>query len=134
MDLVVQQREEKVKKKSSSEIEKALLPRLRFIGCVLLLFGAFSCAYALIAEPYLSTVGLDDVVGVGVQEELMGLPEIDETPGFIVTSFERINLYLVAFVFGAIGSSCLFIFWKKRKAFNAIVENGTSIDEEKKPS
>lgn len=122
-------------KKTSSEIEKALLPRLRFIGFVLLLFGAFSCAYALVAEPYLSTVGLDDVVGaVGVQEELMGLPELDETPGFIVTSFERINLYLVAFVFGAIGFGCLFIFWKKRKAFNAMVENNASIDEEKKPS
>ncbi|MFI5333735.1 MAG: hypothetical protein ACHQT8_01035 [Chlamydiales bacterium] len=108
-------------KKTTLETEKKLLPRLRFMGCVLLLFGAFACAYAIIADPYLSTVGLDNDQLV-VEEEVIGIPEFEETPPFIVTSFERINLYIVAFIFSSIGAGCLLLMWKKKKEFAQLKE------------
>lgn len=103
-------------KKTSLETEKKLLPRLRGMGFVLISFGIFSCVYALVADPYLSTVGLDlEGEDISVQEEVIGAPEFEKRPTFIITSFERINLYLVAFIFGAIGTSCLLMHWKKKK-------------------
>ena len=104
-----------VTKMSSSEkqaVERKLLPRLRYMGFLLLFFTIFTLAYALISDPYLPN---PEEVAVVLKEE--GLPQFSEEPGFMLTKSQRLNLYLIAGAFAVIGLSCLFFYWKKKEQF-----------------
>ncbi len=101
------------------ENEKKLLPRLRYMGFLLLFFSIFTLAYALIAEPYLDVPPDESAV---IKEESMGLPDTDTNPDFILTKGQRLNLFLVAGIFGTIGLSCFFFFWKKKEQLHVSPE------------
>lgn len=115
--------------KSFHEIERLLLPRLRFIGMVLLFFSVFSISYSILSTPYLSTLGLERDEELVVQESSF-IPEGEEG-AFKTSPFERISLYFVASVFGVIGSSCLFMYWRKREELSQLIDP-PSLPEEKK--
>lgn len=117
-------------KKISLEIEKKLLPRLRYMGFALIFFSLFSLTYAIIADPSLPTLELTPSERAAKEEELMGLSDFDPESDFIVTYSELLNLYLVAMAFGVVGSLCLFAYWKKKKEFASESETSPTTPEE----
>ncbi|MBI2743704.1 MAG: hypothetical protein HYX48_07290 [Chlamydiales bacterium] len=96
------------------EIEKALLPRLRMMGFILIFLCLFTLTYALLSEPYLPAV-VEQNIERTVEEAGIGLPDLEEQPDFLVTKGQRLNLFLVSSVFGLIGIACFFYFWKKKE-------------------
>src|ERR1700722_11671538 len=90
-----------------TETEKKLLPRLRYMGFLLLFFSLFTFSYALIVSPYLATPAEETTL---VKEEEMGLPITDSE--LTLPNGKHLNLFLVAGIFGTVGLSCLLIFWK----------------------
>lgn len=98
---------------SVKEIEKQLVPRLRFMGIVLLFFCFSTLGYALFASPYLSSE--DETVPI-LDEESIGLPSsTDELTPLELTQNERLNLYIVATSFALVGTCCLTLAWRKKK-------------------
>ncbi len=101
-------------KKTSSdkvEVEKKLLPRLRFTALILIAFSLFTFTYALVADPYLEAPAEEKTP---IKEEsLVGL---ETEPDFMITKGQRLNLFLVAGVFGTIGLCCMIFFWKKKSS------------------
>ncbi len=101
-------------KKTSLEIEKQLLPRLKVMGFVLLFMAMITVSYAIFSKPYLSTVGLENDEPLKIEKEALG-PDLEDTPTFMLTSYERINLYFIAGVF-ALVSCTLFITYTRKRA------------------
>lgn len=101
---------------SNLELDKKLIPRLRFIGFSLLFFAVCSLSYSLISTPYLSTTVIEDdpLVKEG-EEQAAGFPELTDSPPFMVTEKDKLNLHLVTAVFCIVGTSCLYLAAKKKK-------------------
>ncbi len=101
---------------SNPELDKKLLPRLRFIGFSLLTFAVCSLSYSLISVPYVSTTVIeDDPLIKESEEQAAGFPEITESPPFTVTEKDKLNLHLVTAVFSIVGISCIYLAAKKKK-------------------
>ncbi len=115
--------------KSFHEIERLLLPRLRFIGMVLLFFSVFCISYSILSSPYLSTLGLDKEEELVIQEQSL-IPDGNEGP-LKLSPFERISLYFVASVFGVVGSGCLYMFWRKREELSLLIDPPSPPEEKK---
>jgi hypothetical protein len=109
-------------KKNSLEIEKQLLPRLKNMGFLLFFMALVTVTYAFFSKPYLSTVGLDKELPNSIETEALGPLDGEDTPTFMLTSYERINLYFIASVFAGVGAFCFFFFWKKRAKLHALQE------------
>lgn len=84
---------------NSIEKEKSLLPKLRLMGLILLASAFLTFCYSLLPEP--------PAEKMLAQEDFS--PEIAELP--------PLNVYVVIGAFGAVGIACLFISWKKNRAF-----------------
>src|ERR1700722_1810215 len=104
-------------------IEKSLLPRLRFMGFILLFLCLFTLTYALVSEPYLPQVE-EMATALHPEQEASLLPTgVESEPDFMLTQGQRLNLFFVASVFGAIGLSCLLYFWKKKQHIQTLLDN-----------
>lgn len=98
---------------NKQEVEKQLIPRLRFVGLVLLFFSVFSISYSVIDTPYLSTVGIEEKGLPQMEESSLGIDLEPEEKDCALTPCETINLFLIAAIFATVGSTCLFIAWKR---------------------
>jgi hypothetical protein len=78
-------------------LEKQLNVRLKFMGLLLLAFAAITVIWDFLPT---AENELDELI-----------LEIENTP-------DPINPYLISSTFALVGSSCLFIYWKKKTALN----------------
>lgn len=97
----------KEKTATDLEVEKQLLPRLKFMGTLLLFFSLCAlCASFFFSFPDFTASSIPS------SEELATLPGlIDED----FPTAERFSMILVCFSFALVGSLCLFFVWKKKK-------------------
>ncbi|MBS0615788.1 MAG: hypothetical protein JSR58_04465 [Verrucomicrobia bacterium] len=78
------------------EIEKKLIPRLKYTGYLLIVFGIIALGYHFFSEPAEERI---------LTEEEM-LTALEDPP--------LISMLMVATVFGAVGATCITISWRKR--------------------
>jgi hypothetical protein len=96
--------------KTDTKVDKQLLPRLQFMGYLLLFFSVCAFAYAIMEE-----IGL--INDTSLSEELIAssgisLPDI-EPP--IVVDIRIFNAYLAGTSFILVGVTSLIYVWKKQK-------------------
>jgi len=95
------------------EVEKQLLPRLRLMGILLIIFSLYAVFYAIFASPYLEYE--DDFFETPQEMQISAGPsDLNDSDTFMVTQEQRLNLYMIASIFLVIGSSCLVYAWKKK--------------------
>ena len=98
------------------EIERKLIPRLKFMGYVMLVLCLASFIFALTIKEETAVASEPTIAAVSTHEELEAVipsPLTDEELEFVAT--EVLNFYAISFVFGLIGVSCFLIAWRKRK-------------------
>lgn len=102
-------------------IEKALIPRFRFMSFILLFLSCFTLTYALLSDPYLPAVEENLPSSQQETQEATFTPaDLENEPDFLLTKGQRLNLYLVSAVFGVIGLGSLFYSWRRKtKLLNA---------------
>ena len=100
------------------EVERKLLPRLKFMGYVMCTLCLASLAFAMLVEveteaiepPMKERIAEPDQIEAILKFELLTQnDEIELHPK------EVLNFYLVALIFASIGASCFLIAWKKKK-------------------
>lgn len=101
-----------VKENLALEIERKLLPRLKFMGYVMYVWSGASLAFAfMIPEEKQSSAyenyTIPNFTGMTFEEDEEDLPEYKAT--------EVLNFFLVAGIFAAVGTTCFWIEKKKRK-------------------
>ncbi len=101
-----------VKEKHALEVERTLLPRLKFMGYVLYVWSAASLAFAfMVPEENPSSAyanfTIPNFIGMTFEEDEEDLPEYKAT--------EVLNFFLVSAIFAAVGTTCFWIEKKKRK-------------------
>jgi hypothetical protein len=98
---------------SNHEVEKQLLPRLRLVGTLLIIFSLYAVFYAIFASPYLQYE--EDFLDTPQEMQISAGPSsTNDTDAFMVTERQRLNLYMISSIFLVIGSSCLLYAWKKK--------------------
>ena len=91
-------------------IEKILVPRLKLLGFVMIVFSVLMLAYALVSDPYV--VPQDEMQTPEEMEQTSGISAID-TPFFTLTDEERNWSYVVVGIFAAVGLTVIFFAKKK---------------------
>lgn len=100
------------------EVEKKLLPRLKFMGYVMLTLCLAAFTFALIIKDETEVMGPPSQEGFtqpGQMEAVARIELLSEDDELELNPTEVLNFYLVAVIFGAIGASCFLIVWKKKK-------------------
>ena len=95
------------------DVEKKLLPRLKFMGYVMYAFCLAAFLFALIIE-----TEIFGARGLAEQSPIEAISELELMPENTLLEFdptEVLNFYFVALIFAMIGSACFFIAWKKKK-------------------
>ena len=107
------------KKHEEVQIEKQLLPRLKFMGLLLFFFSGCALCYSIFfaagMEPDLAQALAND--GLTPQQDIpyaSGLT-VDANASFDLFQDERFNAYVVTFFFAIVGVACLFVAWSKQK-------------------
>lgn len=90
------------------EIEKKLIPRLKAVGLILLIFSLFSFFYA-----YFSTTYENPFPSENLSQESLLDDDFDIPPE--LTATERLNFYVISGIFTAVGVTCLLICNKKKR-------------------
>ena len=95
------------------QMELQLLPRLRWMGFLLLFFSLCSFLYSLFfaADIPASSDSFETPLEM---EQTSGL-SMASTPSFEMFQVERFNAYIVTFCFALVGGICLLAVWKKKK-------------------
>ena len=106
---------ESLKKQSPTqlEVERKLLPRLSFMGYVMLVCGLGSLTFA-ITVPQEITIGPELL-----QQEILALT--DEDP-LELSPTEVLNFYAISSMFALAGASCFLISWRKKKTLMSQAE------------
>ena len=97
-----------------SEIEKGLLPRLKFLGYLLCIFGLFSLCYAFFSSS--APMDRDSAFdALRAKESFSGVAFEQETLPFVLTKGERSRLYGIAAIFAVVGTMCVITARRKQK-------------------
>ncbi len=108
----------KKKEPPSADVEKKLIPRLKFMGYVMYSLSLASMLFAMInleeKEQGGQTVSLEAVTGFQL---LMEEEEREPTPK------EVLNFYFVGGIFALVGVSCFLIARRKNKVLNQDPQN-----------
>ena len=89
-------------KKSNKELERQMLPRLKFMGTLLIFFGFCSFLYGMTLDP-------PSPIDTPEEKQLSsGLTLLNEDG--------RINAYGIAGIFAVVGSGCIVIALKRKDA------------------
>lgn len=100
------------------EIERKLLPRLKFMGYVMFTLCLASFIYAMIAKEITNLSGIQSKLGsdkLNPPEAVSGFEILLDDGELELIPTEVLNFYFVAFIFAAIGTTCFFIASKKKK-------------------
>lgn len=101
------------------QIEKQLLPRLRFMGLLLFFFSGCALCYSIffaaeIDQELALELANDEFTSPQEMQYASGLSIIDNTP-FTLFQVERFNAYIVTISFAVVGAACLLTAWNKQK-------------------
>jgi hypothetical protein len=104
----------KQRKLSLQKIEQQLLPRLGFLGGILLTFSICSLVYGFFVHPLSAPNEL--VLQAELQSQGMDLSliEVGEDDPNTLLPEDILNFYFVSLIFGAVGFFCIFTSWKKK--------------------
>ncbi len=100
------------------DVERKLLPRLKFMGYVMFAFCLAAFTFALAIKDEAEVIGPppqegftepDRIEAVARAELLLEDGELELSPT------EVLNFYLVAVIFAVMGATCFVIAWKKKK-------------------
>ncbi len=94
------------------EVERKLVPRLKFMGYVLCFFCLASLVFALTIKE--ETLILPESTEASSDEIIAATPLLTDDE-LELTATEVLNFYAISAVFAIVGASCFFISWKKRK-------------------
>lgn len=98
------------------EMERKLIPRLKFMGYVMLtlFLAAFTFALTVKEDPLITQESIQE--GASNSEELEAVsPLLTDDAELELSATEVLNFYAVSLVFAAVGAACFLIAWKKRK-------------------
>jgi hypothetical protein len=99
------------------DVEKKLVPRLKFMGYVMYVLSLIAFAFAF-------TIKEEGEIIQPLQEGFTEPEEIEALTGIYLMSdddelelgpTEVLNFYLVSSIFAVVGTSCFLIVWKKKK-------------------
>jgi hypothetical protein len=99
------------------DVEKRLLPRLKFMGYLMFAFCFAAFAFAL-------SIKEEEIIAPSTQEGLIEPDEMEAVARFELlqddgelelSPTEVLNFYLVAGIFAVIGTTCFLIAWRKKK-------------------
>ncbi len=96
------------------DVERKLVPRLKFMGYVM----CFFCIASLIFE---IVVPEDIVISAEIEHEnfagasIPGLPLDNDEDVLEFTAKEVLNFYVISLIFASIGAACFLTAWKKKK-------------------
>ncbi len=101
------------------QIEKQLLPRLRFMGLLLFFFSGCALCYSIffaaeIDQGLALELANDEFTTPQEMQYGSGLSITDNTP-FNLFQVERFNAYIVTISFAVVGAACLLTAWNKQK-------------------
>lgn len=101
------------KRPTEKQLEKLLLPRLKAVGVLLILFALIALIYAFI----LPSTPDDGIETLSERESPAGLSfsDLDGQPGITIIEEERQLFYLFTVVFSAVGSCCYYTAVKRTK-------------------
>lgn len=112
---------EEVNSKRSEEIqiEKQLLPRLRFMGLLLFFFSGCALCYSIffaagIDQELAKELATDEFTTPQEMQYASGLSITDNAP-FDLFQVERFNAYIVTISFAIVGAACILTAWKRQK-------------------
>ena len=100
------------------EVEKKLLPRLKFMGYIFSFLAVVTLIFAMVVKEESPPLSQFTQIGFPVLEEIeaaSGLSLLVEEGELELNALEVLNFYMVSFLFAAVGTSCFLITWKKRK-------------------
>jgi hypothetical protein len=98
------------------EVERKLIPRLKFMGYVMFSLFLVSFVFALtVKEEMIITPEATREESSNGEELEAASPFLTDDSELELAATEVLNFYAVSFVFAAIGSACFLIAWKKRK-------------------
>ena len=107
------------KRQEEIQIEKQLLPRLKFMGLLLIFFSGCALCYSIffsteIDEQLALELANDGFTTPQEMQYASGLSITDNAP-FDLFQVERFNAYIVTISFAVVGAICLFTSWSKQK-------------------
>jgi hypothetical protein len=93
------------------DIERKLLPRLKFMGYVMYILSLVSLIFAIIAaqEP--------DADYALTQKSTAGLNLENDQDLAELNPIEVLNFYVISVIFASVGVACFLTAWKKKKNF-----------------
>jgi hypothetical protein len=98
------------------EVERKLLPRLKFMGYVMYSLCLASFLFALLIKEDTTVIGPPSQEGFTPPDQTEAMIDLLLEEGELELSpTEVLNFYFVAVIFAAIGASCFLIAWKKKK-------------------
>ncbi len=95
------------------ETERKLLPRLKFMGYVMLILSVASLTFAIAAPTETEVLAAEQTPSPRLQ--IAGLPLENDEDLLEFASLEVLNYYLISAVFAMVGVGCFFTVWRKRK-------------------
>lgn len=107
------------KRQEEIQVEKQLLPRLKFMGLLLIFFSGCALCYSIffsteIDEQLALELANDGFTTPQEMQYASGLSITDNAP-FDLFQVERFNAYIVTISFAVVGAICLFTSWSKQK-------------------
>ena len=100
------------------DVEKKLLPRLKFMGYVMWTCCLAAFIFALTIKEETEIIGPPSQEGVIEPDQTEAVSRIElisEDGELELNPTEVLNFYLVAFIFAVMGTTCFLIAWKKKK-------------------
>ena len=97
--------------------EKKLLPRLKFMGYVMLILAVASVTFAVVAPEELESEVEMAMDRFSPNAHAAGLSLENDEDLLELTPAEVLNYYLIGVVFALVGGACFLICWRKKKLF-----------------
>lgn len=111
------------KQKAQEEVEpeKQLLPRLRFMGLLLLFFSVCTLCYSIfftetVSQELSEQITTDDQTNLQEMEFTSGVSMMNAYP-YDFIQVERFNAYIVTISFALVGAACVITAWHKQKKY-----------------
>jgi hypothetical protein len=111
------------------DVERKLLPRLKFIGYITYMWCAAAFALAILAPK--NTAIDTDYSNQNFAVSGLDLEDAEELEEF--NAFEVLNFYAVSAIFAVVGTACFMIAWRKQKVlFEKTQANGEYTPDDSK--
>jgi hypothetical protein len=95
------------------EVERKLLPRLKFMGYVMFIWCVASLIFAIAMPPGEGeSMILEESI---IEADAVGFAQDVDKELPVFASTEVLNFYVVSAIFALVGGACFLVAWKKKK-------------------